>query len=259
MAWSTRQVAELAGTTLKAVRHYHKVGLLPEPDRDTNGYKQYGIPHLVRLLRIRRLTDLGVSLTQIAAMGAADEHPEEALRVLDAELAATIERLQRVRAELAMIMQQSLPTDLPPALAAMTAGVSAADRALMVVYGRVLGPEGQQAIGRFVADYRNDAADDELEALPEDADEATRVDLAERVAPHLYEALRQHPDLITTRESTPGGTRRLDEIVGSAISEVYNAAQLDVYERAGRLIQEMAAADVADAGSAGAPEVRVSP
>jgi hypothetical protein len=31
MAWSTRELAELAGTTLRAVRHYHEVGLLAEP------------------------------------------------------------------------------------------------------------------------------------------------------------------------------------------------------------------------------------
>lgn len=43
----------------------------------------------VRLLRITRLTDRGFSLPQIAGTGDADEHPGEALRTLDAELAAT--------------------------------------------------------------------------------------------------------------------------------------------------------------------------
>ncbi|WP_433560110.1 MerR family DNA-binding transcriptional regulator [Pseudonocardia xinjiangensis] len=28
MAWSTRELADLAGTTVRAVRHYHDVGLL---------------------------------------------------------------------------------------------------------------------------------------------------------------------------------------------------------------------------------------
>ena len=100
VAWSTRELAELAGTSLRAVRHYHQVGLLAEPERRTNGYKQYGVAHLVRLVRIKRLVDLGFSLPQIAAMGEADDHPEQALRELDAELAATIERLQRARDEL---------------------------------------------------------------------------------------------------------------------------------------------------------------
>jgi AraC-like DNA-binding protein len=57
MAWSTREIAELAGTSLRAVRHYHEVGLLAEPERRANGYKQYGVAHLIRVLRIKRLTD----------------------------------------------------------------------------------------------------------------------------------------------------------------------------------------------------------
>ena len=51
MAWSTRQLAELAGTTVKTVRHYHEIGLLSEPERASNGYKQYRTEHLVRLLQ----------------------------------------------------------------------------------------------------------------------------------------------------------------------------------------------------------------
>ena len=46
-----------------------EVRLLEEPERRANGYKQYGVSHLVRLLRIKRLVDLGFSLSQIAAMG----------------------------------------------------------------------------------------------------------------------------------------------------------------------------------------------
>ena len=68
MAWSTREIAELAGTTVNTVRHYHQVGLLEQPDRMSNGYKQYQVRHLVRLLKIRRLRDLDVPLDQI------DEH-----------------------------------------------------------------------------------------------------------------------------------------------------------------------------------------
>ena len=109
MAWSTRELAELAGTSLRAVRHYHEVGLLPEPERRSNGYKQYGVAHLVRLLRIKRLADLGFSLPQIAELGDDDEHPAEALRALDAELAATIERLHAARAELARDPEQAVP------------------------------------------------------------------------------------------------------------------------------------------------------
>lgn len=113
MAWSTREVAELAGTSLRAVRHYHDVGLLTEPERRANGYKQYGVDHLLRLVWIKRLADLGLTLSQIAELDD-DEFPERALRALEAELAATIERLQRTRAELGVILERSVPADLPP-------------------------------------------------------------------------------------------------------------------------------------------------
>lgn len=96
MAWSTRQVSELAGTSLRAVRHYHEIGLLDEPDRGPNGYKQYGVAHLVRLVKIRRLSDLVFSLQQIVDLGD-EERPIDALRSLDTELADTIERLQQAR------------------------------------------------------------------------------------------------------------------------------------------------------------------
>ena len=51
MAWSTREIAELAGTSLRAVRHHHEVGLLAEPERRSNGYKQ----DIAERLRLRVL------------------------------------------------------------------------------------------------------------------------------------------------------------------------------------------------------------
>jgi DNA-binding transcriptional MerR regulator len=141
VAWSTREIAELAGTSLRAVRHYHEVGLLDEPERRANGYKQYGVAHLARVLRIKRLTDLGFSLPQISAMGDTDGHPEQALRILDAELAASIERLQQVRVDLGSILRQAVPTDLPPEIAPAAAGAELSDteRSVVDVLTRVLG------------------------------------------------------------------------------------------------------------------------
>lgn len=89
MTWSTRELAELAGTSVRTVRHYHDVGLLEQPERGSNGYKRYGVAHLLRVLRIKRLSDLGIPLSRIAEMGE-DGYPRESLHTLDAELAATI-------------------------------------------------------------------------------------------------------------------------------------------------------------------------
>ena len=190
MAWSTREIAELAGTSLRAVRHYHEVGLLEEPERRANGYKQYGVAHLVRVLRIERLTDLGFSLSQIAEMRGTDDHPADALRALDADLDAdldaTIERLQRVRAELASILRQAVPTDLPPEFAEATAAdpdLSEADRSLIVVLTRVLGPQTLQTYAAMLQNTPVEPATRESDHLPADADDATRQDLA-AASPH---------------------------------------------------------------------------
>ena len=165
MAWSTREIAELAGTSLRAVRHYHEVGLLPEPERHSNGYKQYGVSHLVRLLRIKRLVDLGFSLSQIAAMGDDDHHPAEALRALDAELAATIERLQRARMELGLILRHHAPADLPADIAPVlgAAGMSDADRSLVLVMSRVMGPEQVGAYAEMLHSVPTDPTDVEFD------------------------------------------------------------------------------------------------
>ncbi|GAA3777814.1 DUF3159 domain-containing protein [Micromonospora maritima] len=85
--------------------HAHR-GRLEEPERAANGYKRYGIRHLVRLLRIRRLVDLGVSLADTAVAQESVEGAEQTFRALDVELAASIERQQRIRAELAAILRQ---------------------------------------------------------------------------------------------------------------------------------------------------------
>ncbi|WP_285363292.1 MerR family transcriptional regulator [Microbacterium sp. LMC-P-041] len=104
MAWSTRELAELAGTTLNAVRHYHRVGLLDVPDRTANGYKQYEVRHLTRLILIRRLRDMGVPLDRIE-QARCPESTEAALEAIDAELEESIDRLQRSRSEIGAILR----------------------------------------------------------------------------------------------------------------------------------------------------------
>ncbi len=239
VAWSTRELAELAGTSLRAVRHYHQVGLLPEPQRRSNGYKQYGVAHLVRLVRIKRLVDLGFSLPQIAALGDDDDHPEQALRELDAELAATIDRLQRARGELAELLTNSAPTDLPPDFAApdAVAKMTDADRKLIVVLSRVLGPRGRRAYADLISDSREDPAAHELDTLAADADEATRQGLAERLAPYIRSVREDHPGLIEARVDAPRGARFAEKAIDDAMADLYNPAQLDVLRRAGDILR----------------------
>ncbi|MDT8913251.1 MerR family transcriptional regulator [Amycolatopsis sp. PS_44_ISF1] len=237
MAWSTREIAELAGATVRAVRHYHQIGLLEEPVRRANGYKQYGVAHLVRILRIKRLIDLGFSLAQISAMGDADEHPEEALRTLDAELSATIERLERVRLELALLLKRPAPTDLPPGLGRVTtrAGLSDTDRSLVVVLTRVLGPQGIQAYTELLQSYQATPEASAFDRLPADADEEARDELARRLHPHVQDLLSDHPGMMEVHADAPGGAGFAMRTFGEAVRELYNPAQIDVMRRVARL------------------------
>lgn len=64
--WSIQEIARLAGTTSRTLRHYDDVGLLPPSRIARNGYRHYDEAALVRLQRILLLRELGLGLPQIA-------------------------------------------------------------------------------------------------------------------------------------------------------------------------------------------------
>jgi DNA-binding transcriptional MerR regulator len=98
------QLAAYAGVTVRAVRHYHQIGLLPEPERDASGYRRYGATEAVSLIKIRTLADAGVPLSQIGRMLDADASAfAEAVDRIDGHLRAEIERLQLSRKQVAQL------------------------------------------------------------------------------------------------------------------------------------------------------------
>lgn len=236
MAWSTRELADLAGTTSRAVRHYHDVGLLEEPRRRTNGYKQYGVAHLVRVLRIKRLAELGFTLPQIAELGDADRHPREALRTLDSHLARDLDRLQRARVEVRRILRQSAPTDLPPALAARIsdADLSDAERALLIVLTRVLDLGVVIDFVDTLRDLPPSPVATAFDQLPADADAATRHELAIRLVPRSRTLRVMLPRL---RSATTGLSAAAARTLDEAVRDLYNPAQSDVLRRVGLLLR----------------------
>ncbi len=64
--WSIQQIAKLAGTTSRTLRHYDDIGLLAPSSIGRNGYRHYDQASLVRLQRILLLRELGLGLPQIA-------------------------------------------------------------------------------------------------------------------------------------------------------------------------------------------------
>lgn len=73
LTFTIGEVAELLDITPKTLRHYHKIGLLEEPQRDVNNYRLYAIGQLEKLQIILRLKSLGLSLQQIKLILDADD------------------------------------------------------------------------------------------------------------------------------------------------------------------------------------------
>ncbi len=98
------QLAAYAGVTVRAVRHYHQIGLLPEPERDDSGYRRYGATAVVSLIKIRTLANAGVPLSQISQMLEADAPAfAEAVQGIDSQLREEIERLETSRKQIAQL------------------------------------------------------------------------------------------------------------------------------------------------------------
>ncbi|MEV6951219.1 MerR family transcriptional regulator [Streptomyces sp. NPDC051183] len=119
------EIAALVGVTTRAVRHYHHVGLLPEPERRPNGYRAYSVRDAVLLARVRRLTELGLSLDEVRDVLADDAGRElaDVLEELDADLARQEAELHERRSRLA-VLRAAPPGEgepLSPQLAALLA------------------------------------------------------------------------------------------------------------------------------------------
>ncbi len=70
-----KELADLTDSTVRTIRYYHQIGLLPVPEVHY-GHRDYGLAHVARLARIRWLAQAGVPLTTISTMlGAANGEP----------------------------------------------------------------------------------------------------------------------------------------------------------------------------------------
>ena len=98
------QLAAYAGVTVRAVRHYHQIGLLPEPERDASGYLRYGASAVVSLIKIRTLANAGVPLSELGQMLEADAPAfDAAVQRIDNRLREEIERLAASRKQIAQL------------------------------------------------------------------------------------------------------------------------------------------------------------
>jgi DNA-binding transcriptional MerR regulator len=236
VAWSTRELADLAGTTVNTVRHYHRLGLLEEPTRRYNGYKQYGVEDLVRLLRIRRLVGLGVPLAQIESISSDGDNGSQVLRQVDTYLAAEVERLQKVRFDIAAILRDGGPADAPSGFGSVAPRLSSSDSSLLHVIAQLCDQDALADLKRML-DSDPDPVDQDFDALPAEADEATRQRLAERLTPTLVRHLVDYPWLSDPAARLVKSEHVTRQTFVDAVVDLYNAAQIDVLGRAGILAQ----------------------
>ncbi|MFD7604984.1 MerR family transcriptional regulator [Streptomyces mirabilis] len=248
------ELAVTVGVTTRTVRHYHHLGLLPEPERRPNGYREYTLRHAVVLARIRRLTELGLGLAEVRDVLADDAGRDlaEVLEELDADLArqeaAIRERRERLRALLDR--DGNLPAEGPvsPELAALLTGMAhgpespmaARDREVLALIDTVASPESRQrlmaALGSAFETPAAVARAHEVYALldaladadPYDADDPRVDEAARALADCLPDSLLPETDL------APG----LDDSFLRALYADVTPAQAEAIRRAMRMFTE---------------------
>lgn len=245
MAWSTRTLSELAGSTPKAVRYYHRLGLLPEPERARNGYRQYGPTHLARLRDIIRLRDLGIPLADIPTEG---QPSQEVFQALDRNLESAIERLRHLRTALATVLRYRATLDTPPEFAAVSDALSRRDRDLVTLYRRLWDDDAIDDLRVLVCE--RDAYEDDFDSLAPDADDEAVEALSARMAVALARDQERFPWLRDPARASPHSRRVVDSAAATAFVELYNTAQLRVFARAVAIVRDLDHA----AGPTTAPE-----
>ncbi len=96
------EVADLAGVTVRTIRYYHQAGVLPEPPRRANGYRDYSVDDLVALLRVRQLVGTGLPLAEAGALVTESTSVttealiDEVDRALEARIADLVDQRRRL-------------------------------------------------------------------------------------------------------------------------------------------------------------------
>jgi len=92
--WSIQEIAKLAGTTSRTLRHYDETGLVPPSRIGANGYRYYDADALVRLQRVLLLRGLGLGIPAIAAL-----FEQQSLAGQRDDVPALVRHLEWLRAE----------------------------------------------------------------------------------------------------------------------------------------------------------------
>ena len=97
-----KELARATGVDVETIRYYEKQGLLPEPARRDNGYRDYAPDHLERLSFIRHCRALDMPLADVSRLlefvDKPDTHCRDVDLLVDEQLARVRARLKSMRA-----------------------------------------------------------------------------------------------------------------------------------------------------------------
>ena len=69
------ELSKRTDVNIETIRYYEKIGIMPNPPRNSSGYRIYSAPHLERLSFIRRGRELGFSQAEVRKLlTLVDEH-----------------------------------------------------------------------------------------------------------------------------------------------------------------------------------------
>lgn len=87
-------VARAAGCSVRAVRHLHDTGAVPEPARTSGNYRNYSVSDLAAIIRARALIDAGVPVADVTSPDAI----ERSLALIGAKLSHLTRQRDRLTA-----------------------------------------------------------------------------------------------------------------------------------------------------------------
>ncbi|MFC8085344.1 MerR family transcriptional regulator [Streptomyces sp. NPDC057340] len=189
--------AAFAGTTPRAIRHYHQIGLLPEPGRGTDGRRRYGYDDMIRLLWIRKMSEAGIGLNDMRAAFDEAGDVEDVLGRLEETLAAREAEIKRQRAAVQRLRAVGSPLGLLSPLVTDRLGhlpagaLRPSDLEALLVTERIFGPLGAAIqAGVFVTLATHPGLRAEADRL--DAADAALDDTVDPFDPRVEELAARH-------------------------------------------------------------------
>jgi len=97
------QLSKLTNVLSKTIRYYEDVGLLPQASRNSNGYREYSLDDVERLIFIRRCRELQIPLEQIKVLIQVQTDKTSSCSEVDLLIEKQLEKVRKTISELSLL------------------------------------------------------------------------------------------------------------------------------------------------------------